>query len=374
MIWVIGDIHGRLDPLVSLFNKLPAFYKKNTKLIFLGDYFDAGASSRAVLDTLIDWPGNKVFLAGDYEDLLLRFINKDDSFLEYYPRQWRPNPLADLYSSIFGQKEGQEFRQRFKAWPEAPDPRAEWEWLKSHAPTLPDKYLNFFQNLKYLHRETFELEDEEQVFTFCHGLPRPSQSLEGLVLDNFADFNAYLKTLSQQRAAASPNEPAGGSSENDLFPLEKTFLRGQEYDFTERYPVGVIVHGHFPTIGYPDFFPDFFAATDKIKSQFSNFLQIPGLPFLFSNQAGAGYLLRDTKESGYFRPPYKTYTYEIPEGGSLAAINVDSGLGSGGCLTAIGLPNFKDISDGIEFISVKSNGNYRMNEVIEYGVLNIYNL
>jgi hypothetical protein len=370
MIWVIGDIHGRLDPLVSLLTEIRFFKEKTSKLIFLGDYINVGPSSKEVLDLLIDLPGDKVFLVGDHEDMLLRFIHKDDSFVEYYPSQWRAaNPLADFYKSIFGgQLERKEFIQRLKLWPQSPCPAAEWAWLKSQAPVLPEKYSRFFQGLKYLHRESFRIGPETISFHFCHGLPRANQSLASLTLDSFADFNAYLQTLATQANSSFSGGSANGEGEKDLIPLGMGLLRGQEYDFAGLYPDGVIVHGHFPTIKYPDFFPQFFVSPDEIKSQFKHF-NIPGLPFIFSTQKDAGYFEKKI-ESGWSSYSSKhSYTYNLPSGGFVSTINIDTGIEAGGNITAIGLSNYFLGYYQILFISVKSTGNYRMKEAIDIGNL-----
>lgn len=55
-IYAIGDIHGRLDLLKQLLDKIDADTKSTTsavKLVFLGDYIDRGLQSKHVLDYLL---------------------------------------------------------------------------------------------------------------------------------------------------------------------------------------------------------------------------------------------------------------------------------------------------------------------------------
>jgi serine/threonine protein phosphatase 1 len=81
-IYAIGDIHGRLDLLEDLLSQIaqdaarhPADAER--QLIFLGDYVDRGAASRAVIDRLLEdpLPGFKtVYLMGNHEEAMLDFV------------------------------------------------------------------------------------------------------------------------------------------------------------------------------------------------------------------------------------------------------------------------------------------------------------
>ena len=68
----IGDIHGEIDKLTSLLNKIKP--KKDDTLVFLGDYIDRGNNSKEVISTLIKLKKltNCIFLMGNHEDMLLR--------------------------------------------------------------------------------------------------------------------------------------------------------------------------------------------------------------------------------------------------------------------------------------------------------------
>lgn len=80
-VYAIGDIHGRLDLLERLLCDIARDRKdtpaKRNVLIFLGDYVDRGPSSKGVIDCLTSkLPSGfeTVFLKGNHEDLMLRFI------------------------------------------------------------------------------------------------------------------------------------------------------------------------------------------------------------------------------------------------------------------------------------------------------------
>lgn len=83
-IYAIGDIHGRLDLLESLLERIdkdlsdhPA---SNTLRIFLGDYIDRGPDSKRVLDRLVNYCVSQptVCLMGNHEAFLREFLRSPD--------------------------------------------------------------------------------------------------------------------------------------------------------------------------------------------------------------------------------------------------------------------------------------------------------
>lgn len=80
-LYAVGDIHGRLDLLTRLLARIEeeaaARPTLDNKLIFLGDYIDRGVDSRGVIERLLKpFAGgiSPVFLRGNHEDILLRFM------------------------------------------------------------------------------------------------------------------------------------------------------------------------------------------------------------------------------------------------------------------------------------------------------------
>jgi serine/threonine protein phosphatase 1 len=80
-LYVIGDIHGRIDLLDRLHEIIDADYASRSSpvvhVIYLGDYVDRGPDSAAVLERLAT--GHQDFvkvtlLRGNHEELLLRFL------------------------------------------------------------------------------------------------------------------------------------------------------------------------------------------------------------------------------------------------------------------------------------------------------------
>ena len=77
--YAIGDIHGCYNLLVKIISLIEQDLDNNNNniLIFLGDYIDRGPESKKVIDLLIKTQKKykTIFLKGNHEDLLLRFIN-----------------------------------------------------------------------------------------------------------------------------------------------------------------------------------------------------------------------------------------------------------------------------------------------------------
>lgn len=74
----IGDIHGCRQSMEALLKKL-ADYTERT-LIFIGDYIDRGADSKAVVDFLLDYRKDvdTIFLRGNHEQMLLDAVDEGD--------------------------------------------------------------------------------------------------------------------------------------------------------------------------------------------------------------------------------------------------------------------------------------------------------
>ncbi len=80
-VYCIGDIHGQVNLLESIHNKIildSAHYSGEKFIIYLGDYIDRGLHSKEVIDLLLEkpLPGFKhVYLRGNHEQVLLDFLN-----------------------------------------------------------------------------------------------------------------------------------------------------------------------------------------------------------------------------------------------------------------------------------------------------------
>lgn len=79
-LFIFGDIHGCLDPLKRMMDKID-WRPEEDGLIFLGDYIDRGADSKGVVDYIIEISNSSPFvqcLLGNHENILLDFLSSGD--------------------------------------------------------------------------------------------------------------------------------------------------------------------------------------------------------------------------------------------------------------------------------------------------------
>jgi calcineurin-like phosphoesterase family protein len=189
-IYAIGDIHGRidlLDPLLERIEKnLAASPIERPIHIFLGDYIDRGPASREVLQRLIEHSRTHetICLRGNHETFILRFLH-DPAFLDDW-RGWGGVPTLMSYGL-------------------APSNRIDSAGLERLASalrqTMPDEHHHFLNNLP----TSFVCGD----YCFVH-------------------------------AGVRPGVPLASQEEADLLWIRDEFLNATA-DFGK-----VIVHGHTP--------------------------------------------------------------------------------------------------------------------------------
>jgi serine/threonine protein phosphatase 1 len=79
-IFAVGDIHGCLDKLISLMDRIDMNPEKDT-LVFIGDYIDRGSESKGVIDYLVELSNRHdriVFLKGNHEQMFDFYLNGTD--------------------------------------------------------------------------------------------------------------------------------------------------------------------------------------------------------------------------------------------------------------------------------------------------------
>ena len=197
-LYVIGDIHGRLDLLDKLIDAIHRdveAHNGESLTVTLGDYVDRGPNSRGVIDRLLTnpFPGDYVALKGNHEALLETFLNRPD--IGNYWRQL--GGLETLHSfgvPVAPLMMGKNFEQAA-------------EQLRA---TLSPAQLNFLKSLK--------ISLTVGRFFLCH-------------------------------AGVRPGVPLDRQSEEDLLWIRDEFLNS-DADFGK-----TVVHGHTP-ISAPDFRPN----------------------------------------------------------------------------------------------------------------------
>jgi serine/threonine protein phosphatase 1 len=194
-LYVIGDVHGRLDLLYPLLRKiafdaarLPA--EEQRELIFLGDYIDRGADSRGVISLMLSTIAEQDFwsvaaLKGNHEAALLEFL--DD------PSTW------PMWSQFGARETLSSYGVDPPDWNAGQD-----DWARASrelGQLMPPSHKEFLQGLALLL--------ERGDYLFAH-------------------------------AGVRPGIPLHQQSERDLLWIRDDFLRSQ------RRLDKVIVHGHTP--------------------------------------------------------------------------------------------------------------------------------
>ena len=151
----VGDIHGDLDQLLALMERLPALNGEDT-ILFLGDYLDRGPHSAEVVRFLREdlhrkTPANVVTLRGNHEDAWLKIIAGERS---NFPLSAKNGCLATLRSFLNG---------RPAAPGEFPTSLEEMEALISGS-FFPAEVVRWMESLPLFH------EDDQAIFVHG-GLP-----------------------------------------------------------------------------------------------------------------------------------------------------------------------------------------------------------
>jgi serine/threonine protein phosphatase 1 len=193
LLYAVGDIHGRLDLLEVILDRIEADARarghvERRTLVFLGDYVDRGPDSRGVVDKAVSGLPQGFdahFLKGNHEAILLNFLDDTRSL-----DQWLVNG-GDATMRSYGVDT--ERLARLGVPPEI--------WRKAFAEALPEAHLRFFKSLKLS-----------------------------------VSFGDYLFV----HAGVRPGVPLGAQSEADLIWIRAPFLdHAGPFD-------KIVVHGHTP--------------------------------------------------------------------------------------------------------------------------------
>ena len=78
-VFALGDVHGHLEPLVELLEKVN-FDFKNDKLIILGDVCDRGNETWEVIE-LLSKIINKIFVLGNHDYCFIEYLNGNEKYI-----------------------------------------------------------------------------------------------------------------------------------------------------------------------------------------------------------------------------------------------------------------------------------------------------
>jgi serine/threonine protein phosphatase 1 len=159
-LYAIGDVHGCLDVLKQLLEKVAADSLKakgKVRIIFLGDYVDRGLHSKGVIDYLLEWRKHQkespIFLLGNHEEVM-RSILID-----------REKELLDNWLSFGGRETLMSYGVKPSALAAGPT-----KMIAELAAKTPPSHLEFLQKL--------EVSASFGDYFFCHAGVRPGVSLD----------------------------------------------------------------------------------------------------------------------------------------------------------------------------------------------------
>ena len=161
-IYAIGDIHGRLDLLDSMVERIRADIAlrphPKTEFVALGDYVDRGPDSRGVIDMLIALRNSDLptrFLLGNHDSYIPEYLADPDWFDRTY--HWLHSAMGGAATlASYGVPD---------ATPE--DPVATRD---AFAAAIPPAHLDFIENCQLWHRVG--------KYVFAHAGIRPGVAME----------------------------------------------------------------------------------------------------------------------------------------------------------------------------------------------------
>jgi hypothetical protein len=368
MIWVIGDIHGMLDPLKRIMEIIRLEMSPSdpvSKIIFLGDYIDHGPSSKEVIDYVLGLDFETVLLAGNHEDMAARFVKGDKAYLESLGNNWLLNGVAETYLSLCGDRANIHKARQVLAMVQDPSAFGSkgYEGLE-----LPRRYERFLASLRYSHREVLAIDGREVPFHFSHGLPHPGDPLAFQRQKTRRELDSYLAGRVVRQNPALKGLPAAKKARLARQELQWSAIWGRDYNFGG-YDGEVVVHGHTPTLYYDRYKAESGPSGQAPQPLFRDYDPKSLLPFLFLRFPEASfeeyYDFQARADLESLGAPRGWPRFEAAGGfrakGELGveAINVDTGCVMGGALTALGLSESLLSQGWLLVMSCQSGSNQR---------------
>lgn len=225
MLVIMSDIHGLFKPMKFLISNIIKEYERKTdnlQFIFLGDYIDRGSESKEVIDFLIEFDYEKIFLLGNHEDFMINFflgknidlkyswLNKNNGAI-YTIKQFINNTNDDFdISNLEFQKKLIDLSRKIK---------------------LNKKYINFLMKLKFMYDKKIYLADNKFEILFSHSIPNMNIPIEEIILCK--SYEKYKKM--NRKYNISIGKSNIWNREFLLEPINKYTL----------------IHGHTPTLIAP---------------------------------------------------------------------------------------------------------------------------
>jgi serine/threonine protein phosphatase 1 len=199
--FAIGDIHGDLDALQLVFQRLPEITSDDT-VVFLGDYIDRGPDSAGVVRWVRDFiartPAKVVALRGNHEDAWLQVI--DHGWPEFVLP--RGNGCLESYRSFTG-----------GTVPKGDEPPAPHELdAMCEARFFPSEVIAWMRELPYFYEDDYAIYVHAGIKRANGGFPHPSQVQPQRALlwlrdrDFFEHYRGKLVVFGHTTTRTLPNE------------------------------------------------------------------------------------------------------------------------------------------------------------------------
>ncbi|MGB5218297.1 MAG: metallophosphoesterase family protein [Smithella sp.] len=150
-IFAIGDIHGCLEKLEELMEKMVIDRQRDT-LVFIGDYIDRGKYSREVVDYLIR-------LQGEYQNVICLRGNHEQMFMDY---------LDGVNEGLYLGNGGRATLESYGILPS--------DDIEKRKAKIPEEHMKFFQSLLPYY--------ETDHYIFVHAGLRPELPLRDQSIDD----------------------------------------------------------------------------------------------------------------------------------------------------------------------------------------------
>ena len=207
--FAIGDIHGDLTALHTLFDRLPALSSEDT-LVFLGDYLDRGPESAGVIDFVRkledQGPAKVVALRGNHEDAWIQVIDK--GWPEFIMP--RSNGCLESYRSFVNGEPPTD--------DEVPTP-SEMNAMFEGA-FFPKPVVKWMRDLRFFYEDDHAIYVHAGIKRTNGGFPHPSQVSPARALlwlrdrDFFENYRGKLVVFGHTTTRTLPNELSSHTPED----------------------------------------------------------------------------------------------------------------------------------------------------------------
>jgi serine/threonine protein phosphatase 1 len=208
--FAIGDIHGDLQALETLFKRLPTLTEDDT-IVFLGDYIDRGPNSKGVVEWVREFtkksPTHTICLRGNHEDAWIQVI--DSGWPEFIMP--RGNGCLEALRSFTGQPV-----------PDTEDvPTGEELEAMFTGSFMPPDVIEWFKTLPFWYEDEHAIYVHAGIKRVGEGFPHPQDIEPKRALlwirdrDFFENYHGKLvvfghtttRTMPQELSTYTPDDP-----------------------------------------------------------------------------------------------------------------------------------------------------------------------